>query len=633
MASNEARLNEITRDEAKELTIWVSPNTLPIPVPDIVGPPLTRTCPLWKWLNTVSKSQACGIYPPIEDYDPWARPKTCAEQCQPCQLVKQSCDELGGSNRPSVTVGWRSIEETSFLRLKLESSLGLELSATLSAIGNTPNPWGLQGLIPSAESTWSPACVRLVHRWLDECVNNHPSCGSLHDPVLPTRVLDLGVDASARVSLWEPMGRRGRYACLSYCWGKSEFTVTTRGNLKDHLELGIELKDLPQTFQDAVEITRELKLRYLWIDALCIIQDDDDHEDWKRECGNMASIYRNSYLTIAAAWATSANAGCFTAPDPGVAIGPVVMRKLSHFPFTATPESSADFPILTRGWTFQERLLARRVIYFGRQEIVWQCIEMYTCECGAGNGSPPVATRFNSDNQITIEDSRAWRQLAMQYSPLQLTCPNDKLPALSGLAQAIRPRGQESYLAGLWKETLLDDMCWKVDSPKAKKPHQARWRAPSWSWASIDGPISYLTELIGHDFTAPWKKHGRVCEVKCTPAGPSLTGEVKDGSVALDGFLIPASVEATGIHANCSELESFRLEWFPDEVYEIEEMPVIYLVPILTREVYYYWYFYGLVVKRSGQGTEMTRVGLAALYEKGDFFTFFDCEKQIVKIV
>ncbi|KAM6516544.1 hypothetical protein FALCPG4_014727 [Fusarium falciforme] len=205
------------------------------------------------------------------------------------------------------------------------------------------------------------------------------------------------------------MGRRGRYACLSYCWGKPEFTVTTLGNLKGHLERGIELKDLPQTFQDAVEVARELKVRYLWIDALCIIQDEDDHEDWKRECGNMASIYRNSYLTIAAAWATSANGGCFTTPDPGVATGPVMKRKVPHFHYTETPEDSTEFPILTRAWTFQERLLARRVIYFGRQEIVWYCMEMSTCECGATNGLGQVVARFNSDNQTAFEDdSRLW---------------------------------------------------------------------------------------------------------------------------------------------------------------------------------------------------------------------------------
>ncbi|RSL51534.1 hypothetical protein CEP54_011397 [Fusarium duplospermum] len=179
--------------------------------------------------------------------------------------------------------------------------------------------------------------------------------------------------------------------------------VTTRDNLDNHLERGIELKDLPKTFRDAVEITRELKVRYLWIDALCIIQKEDDHEDWKRECGNMASIYRNSYLTIAPAWADSANGGCFSTPDPGIAIGPVMMRNVSHLHSIADPEQSADWPLITRAWTYQERLLARRVIYFGRQEISWDCMEMQTCECRGGHRGPQY-TKVDLHNQHDIKD-------------------------------------------------------------------------------------------------------------------------------------------------------------------------------------------------------------------------------------
>lgn len=505
---------------------------------------------------------------------------------------------------------------------------------TLGPIG-IPNPWSLQGPLLSAESTGSSACVRLVRRWLDDCINNHPLCESPDDSVLPTRVLDLGLDASSRVSLWEPRGRTGRYACLSYCWGKSKFTVTTRENFRKHLERGIELKNLPQTFQDAVEFARGLKVRYLWIDALCIIQNEDDHEDWKRECGNMAGIYRNSCVTIAAAWAASANNGCFTTP-PGVAIGPVMMRKVSHFPFMADQERSTDFPILTRAWTFQERLLAPRVIYFGRQEIMWDCVTKRRCECRGERKGPKENAEINIHNQRDIVCvGRLWRQVVKQYSPLQLTCPDDKLPALSGLAQAMRFKSQEGYLAGLWKETLLFDMCWTVVSPKTKEPHQARWRAPSWSWASIDGPIKYHSELLEPAYRYPWKEHALVLEAKCTPAGPSLTGQVKDGFVTLDAVLLPVRLKAGELYADCIDLEAFWLDWFPDWAYETEEMAVIYLVPLSTT----YHILSALVVKPCGQGKEMTRVGLARCDQPGlrksdpIYFTFLDCERQIVKIV
>ncbi|KAM5361186.1 hypothetical protein ACJZ2D_013268 [Fusarium nematophilum] len=432
-----------------------------------------------------------------------------------------------------------------------------------------PNPWNLQDQLQWEKSTGSSTSMRHVRQWLEDCTNNHPSCGSPIDPVLPSRVLDLGPEASTTITLWEPMGKAGRYVCLSYCWGQSEFTVTTQGNLKDHFEKGIELKDLPRTFQDAVKVARELKVRYLWIDALCIIQNEDNHDDWKRECGNMANIYCNSYLTLAATWANSANGGCFATPKPGVVIGPIMMHGIDHFPNRAIPKHSADFPLLTRAWTYQERMLAPRVLYFGRQEIL----------------------KFNFHNQIVMEDSsRLWRQMVVQYSPLQLTYPSDKLPALSGLAQAMKLRNQENYLAGLWKDTLLLDMCWTRGTPKQKEPHQPRWRAPSWSWASIDGPITYWQELYVSGLSnVIVASHAQVREAKCTPAGPSLTGEVKDG---------------VGVFA---------------------------AIVVLGREVI----FHGLVVKPHGQGAEMTRIGLVTSqgYWKDGDLTFHGCEKQMVKIV
>ncbi|RSM18499.1 hypothetical protein CDV31_002635 [Fusarium ambrosium] len=183
--------------------------------------------------------------------------------------------------------------------------------------------------------------------------------------------------------------------------------MTTRDNLRRHLEGGIDLGNLPKTFQDAIKIARELKVRYLWIDALCIIQNEDDHEDWKRECGNMASIYRNSYLTVAATWANSATGGCFITPDPGVVTGPIMMRKVSHFPFIPTLENLEDFPILTRAWTYQERLLAPRVIYFGHQEILWDCLERHTCECGGATIPEQGVARRGFHGQTAVNDSAA----------------------------------------------------------------------------------------------------------------------------------------------------------------------------------------------------------------------------------
>ena len=112
------------------------------------------------------------------------------------------------------------------------------------------------------------------------------------EPALPNRVLDLGQEPTQTIKLLETNFRRGHYCALSHCWGPPEKhpIQTTSNTLKDHLE-GIEFKVLPRTFQDAVTVTRAIGVRYLWIDCLCIVQDDKN--DWKKEAAMMGSIYES----------------------------------------------------------------------------------------------------------------------------------------------------------------------------------------------------------------------------------------------------------------------------------------------------------------------------------------------------
>ena len=219
-----------------------------------------------------------------------------------------------------------------------------------------------------------------VRHWINECISSHSRCRSAGDSVLPARVLDIGLNDASSITLRESKGETGRYICLSYCWGGSEFTMTTPDTIESHRR-GINLQDLPQIFQDSIKIARALGIQYLWIDALCIIQHEEDHADWKRECGCMADIFRNAYLTVAATSANSPTGGCFTPAADGITIGPVIMRRISHFPLPASAKMSVNFPLLSRAWAYQERMLAPRVVHFGRHEMLWDCVEHRTCEC------------------------------------------------------------------------------------------------------------------------------------------------------------------------------------------------------------------------------------------------------------
>ncbi|KAF2627775.1 hypothetical protein BU25DRAFT_302552, partial [Macroventuria anomochaeta] len=144
-----------------------------------------------------------------------------------------------------------------------------------------------------------------ARKWLAECCENHTSCcdaGDAPTRVLPNRILDLGTheNADEDICLLEPTALyTGRYICLSHCWGSSGCALKTTTRNADEHKLRIQFSDLPKTFQHAVNFTRWLGVRYLWIDALCIIQDDQD--DWCRESPTMASVYADSCLTLSAA--------------------------------------------------------------------------------------------------------------------------------------------------------------------------------------------------------------------------------------------------------------------------------------------------------------------------------------------
>ncbi|KAF4455371.1 chromosome transmission fidelity [Fusarium albosuccineum] len=414
--------------------------------------------------------------------------------------------------------------------------------------------------------------------------------------MLPKRVLDLGGSNPSIITLKETCdGERGRYICLSYCWGPKPFIKTTAENLEKHKER-ISICDLPKTFKDAIEITRSLEVKYLWIDALCIIQQtesdkaqgDGANADWNQEFSKMAEIYHNSYLTVASVWANSVEDGCFSAPEHGkIAGGSMRMYQMKHFPTRAsTVFALADFPLLTRGWTYQERMLAPRVLYFVRQEILWECLDGRTCQCGQVTYRPHeadkselhdqlVKTEFDPALQSDLKPTpRIWRYMVVQYSHLRLTYPSDRLPAFSGLAEGIRRTTRQHYLAGLWRDTLLPDLCWVR---RSNEDQAGQWRAPSWSWASVNGSIEYEKELYARQLQPEsFKSHVEVLEAECSPKGDSLTGEITGGFIRLKGTVITAIPKGKRL-----SVDDWDLHWKPDGTHIVKNQE-LFIIPLLT---------------------------------------------------
>jgi hypothetical protein len=159
-----------------------------------------------------------------------------------------------------------------------------------------------------ARTSSHPSCFELIKTWLDDCRKSHADCRSNADVALPTRIVDVG-DNRTQPRLVVAAGKQGQYLTLSYCWGSTSKGITLKANLNDRLNF-LSLDSLCQTHRDAIEIAQRLGFRYLWIDALCIIQDDP--LDWNRESAKMFSIYRDSVLTIAASHASDGEQGIYS---------------------------------------------------------------------------------------------------------------------------------------------------------------------------------------------------------------------------------------------------------------------------------------------------------------------------------
>ncbi|TDZ36993.1 hypothetical protein CTRI78_v011208 [Colletotrichum trifolii] len=172
---------------------------------------------------------------------------------------------------------------------------------------DSKNPWkGLPFDEDVAQTAGSDECLNLLNQWMATCVSSHAECASEPDQPLPKRVLDVSHDRP-KLIISEDLSQRNKdFIALSHCWGTSPPPRTLQGNIRAHLD-GIDLATLPQTFQDAVAITRFLGLRYIWIDSLCIVQ--DDKLDWEREAAKMADVYGLAHLVLGASSAAGGTDG------------------------------------------------------------------------------------------------------------------------------------------------------------------------------------------------------------------------------------------------------------------------------------------------------------------------------------
>lgn len=228
--------------------------------------------------------------------------------------------------------------------------------------------------------------IALLREWIGVCDTSH-RCWSADKRILPTRLLDVdypghGDASTIKLVKTSSLASNAKYVALSHRWGTTGPSMRATNDKIPYLKRGFKTTSLPQTFQDAVHVTKELGLRYLWIDCLCIIQDSD--QDWLHESVKMEDVFANAYCTIAATRAQSSEDGFLS--QERVERLCKALRPLKGSPYYVCDriddfrEDVENSELNQRGWVLQERALSRRTIYFARTQIYWECGQGVYCE-------------------------------------------------------------------------------------------------------------------------------------------------------------------------------------------------------------------------------------------------------------
>ncbi|KAF9549267.1 HET-domain-containing protein [Agrocybe pediades] len=489
------------------------------------------------------------------------------EGCRWCRIVIQARNRLPDENFPrggpseSVSVRLEIRTHTPVDWMKVTNSLDLylnDIKAGIYYIYAEPENVASEEIGSGEHFRYAPPYVDYeeANQCIENCSQNHDTCPKAEDTILPTRLIDCSDPSSPR--LFETHRKiKGRYTTLSYAWGGDQKEKTTKAKLRSYVEEGLP-KELPLTIADAITATHRLGLRWLWIDALCIIQDSD--EDKLRELADMGHIYQDSYVTLSILSSYRADQGFLpdAADHPVLPFytkdGKIGEMKLHFYIERRTPGRLARYetvrthdPLRHRGWCFQETILSPRRIVFSPPGLLYACRgyeQDITRPEEGGQSKPaeriPVTALFSDQKRGKAsrgdeELHDLWSHLINRYTACEISYSSDKLVAFSSVAEVYQNITNDEYLAGLWKHRFIDGLLWKCG---AMRDRPKEYRAPTWSWASIDGGVEMHTPHMLEGPSTDYEASILSCSV--TPANSSHPlGQVKFAILKLQAKVYP----------------------------------------------------------------------------------------------
>ncbi|KAK3324915.1 heterokaryon incompatibility protein-domain-containing protein [Apodospora peruviana] len=354
----------------------------------------------------------------------------------------------------------------------------------------------------------SPPFFFLLRKWLQNCDNTHRKCRRQprNENFWPKRVIYVG--DPKKLTLVEGQSRRDDYLVLSHCWGErtaedKKRLCTTSENYTARKD-GFSYDQLPKTFQDAVQVTRALQKQYLWIDALCIIQEGPNC-DWDSQAKAMVDIFANAYCTLAASSARGWGDGFLKSkPDP-----PNIRVQATPTRLTCTCNFEKDVDecaLLKRGWVLQERVLSRRIIHFTSTHTYCECGDGVLCE-QLTKLNPPFGKQYffldpdfpsrlnNSGYMCTVDFVQF---LFRKYSTSGLSYATDRDVAIYSLVDRMAQVLNTEVRYGIFRCFLGSLLLWKRDENKTSPISYSNRPVPSWSWMAYPGGIDFILQADWH---------------------------------------------------------------------------------------------------------------------------------------
>ncbi|KAL4730863.1 hypothetical protein ACLX1H_002905 [Fusarium chlamydosporum] len=420
-----------------------------------------------------------------------------------------------------------------------------------------------------------------ARKWIDECKMYHQQCRIPNRTFRPTRLVE--IISSNRVKLILsanlPPNVEVNYVAFSHCWGNTKRLELKRENASQ-LFTGFDTEVLPRTYKHAIAICVQLQYRFIWIDSLCIFQ--DSRSDWQHEATMMGSVYAKADLNLCAASAADSSEDIFPHRDQNL-LTPLDItsrwtgeeeRRLRIVPIDLFYADVSLSPLRKRAWVTQEWYLSKRSLILGSMQAWWQCHGKLACETVPNGLTDDIGVmkywKADADPMKELGEALAdygrvhssWQSVTAMYANTALTREDDRLMAFSGIAQAFRASHKmtERYVAGFWRGFLPGSLAWANTGRRTTTTRSKTYKAPSWSWLSLDGPYELIMPTDVNDLE------------QCSVENLWLhyvddshdTGLLRGGAIQLRGHLIGPAIRDSDGHLSEDFVIDTYCEGFED---------------------------------------------------------------------